>query len=557
MELLTSIVASLLGPECDITVEVGGDGVPRLNLSTGGVVCLEPDCVILDEVDDEQAEALAMSLGAAGARLRRVHDFAARFPWEIAAGTDRRVCTLLSPSTGETLGSEGLRGVLRLTRFKGDELSDVMESECVVVSAEALDGPWEDWTALLEAYDARIAAWTNPAEPYPEDVRLELPQEPQGPSDEGWDAYVAALGLAPETASATVAPFVKAAFDALPAVRARYTALYGLQLPSSLATLAALVEALGALPEGPPNGHWEPAPGYDRGVAWIDSALGMRPSGLSSWFAPGALDRQTRDAAEAYVELPPGREGPLDARLDMRFRCDAPQFVTFLGGNSDGLHWGFWYDSPAYFPVIAHNYARDSAETSLDGLADLVPLLRRALATTTEEVFEELATTEVDADSEITDSLAGWRALRVVALLLDGIEEAAAPRLAELPQEPPCPWPRTEGYPTGSPSLALRPDSGTVPADVLSHQGSSSARELETRRAWIAEARRELDAGHPAYAHALGLYLHWADADDLREAAGSLLLDAYRALGFESFADILKVHLLHRDLPSVAVFRES
>jgi hypothetical protein len=38
--------------------------------------------------------------------------------------------------------------------------------------------------------------------------------------------------------------------------------------------------------------------------------------------------------------------------------------VTVLSGGTDGLHYGLWYDNPAELPsLIAHNYARDSAET--------------------------------------------------------------------------------------------------------------------------------------------------------------------------------------------------
>jgi hypothetical protein len=559
MELFNALVGALLGPEQAFTAEVGTDAVPRVILETGGTICLEPDAVVLEDLDDDaRVEALAMALGAVGGRLRRIFDFASRFPFEVASGNDRVVCTLGAPLSGEGLENGELRGVLRVIGYMDAELSSVMESECVVVSAEALDAPWADWVALLDTYDARRATWgENLSEVYPEDVCLELPKAPDAPADAGWNDFEASLGVSPESIEALVAPCVDAAFQALPGIRARYTELYGLMLPSGLATLAALVDALGALPANPPKCFWSPEPGRDRGGAWLDSALGMRPAGLSTWFAPGALDRRPRDAADAYAEVPTGREGPLDARLDMRYRCDAPQFVTFLSGDSDGLHWGFWYDSPTHFPVIANNYARDSAETSLDGVADVVPLLRKALARATDEALEELdAENAADSeDDEIGYPLARWRALRVVGRVLDAVEVAAAPFLSEAPAEPGCPWPRTEGNPTGSPSLALHPDAGTVPRHVVSYQGTEDAPTLATRTEWIAEARRELEAGRPAYAQALGLYLHWLDADDVREAAGALLFDAYTAQGFQAFAEILRVHLSHRDLPNVGVFR--
>jgi hypothetical protein len=557
MELFDALITSLLGPEHPFNVEIRSEGAPRLRLDTGGAVCLEPDCVVIEDLeDDDRVEALAMALGAAGGRLRRVFDFAARFPVAVESGGDRLECTLDPPSSGETLDDEGLHGVLRILGYVGGELSNLMESEGVVVSAAALDGPWDNWMSLLDAHDRRRAAWgADLSSVQPEDGYLELPTPPDGPEDDGWDDFAASLGLAPETNEALVAPCVDAAFRALPAVRARYAALYGLELPSGLATLAALVEALGALPDDPPRCFWEPEPGQERGGAWLDSALGMRPSGLSTWFATGALDRPPLDAAEAYGEVPAGREGPLDARLDLRYRRDAPQFVTFLSGDADGLHWGFWYDSPAHFPVIAHNHARDSAETWLD-VVEVPALLRNAIAKATDQAWEELAA-EAPAsedEQEIGYALARWRALRVVGALLDAVELAAAPFLAEARAEPGCPWPRTEGHPTGSPALALNPEAGTVPDHVVSDQGTRDA-PPETRAAWVAEARAALDAGRPACAQALGLYLHWLDAEEGREAAGALLVDAYEAQGFRAFADILRVHLWHRDLPSVEVLR--
>jgi hypothetical protein len=528
---------------------------PRIRLSSGGAICLEPDGVVIEDLeDDDRVDALAMALGASGGHLRRVYDFAARFPFEVESGADRVVCTLAPPLYGEILDAEGLHGVLRVIGYVDAELSNVMESECVVVSAAALHGPWEDWTALLQAYETRRATWAaDLSAVYPEDVCLELPTTPDGPADDGWDDFAVSLGLSPETVETLVTPHVDAAFGALPAVRARYTALYGLELPSSLASLAALVEALGALPCNPPRCFWVPEPGWERGGAWLDSALGMRPSGLSTWFAPGALDRPTHDAAEVYDEVPAGREGPLDARLDMRYRCDAPQFVTFLGGDSDGLHWGFWYDSPAHFPVVAHNYARDSAETWLDGVVEVPALLRKAIAKATDEAWAELDAEEPapDDDGEIGYALARWRSLRVVGALLDAVEAIAAPFLADAPPEAGCPWPRTEGNPTGSPALALNPDAGTVPRHAISYHGNG--RHPDAGDARRLDGRRPPRTGRwpPGLRTGLGAVSALArrrrhPRGGRRSAAGRV-----RGPGVPRFRRDLKVHLLHRDLPNV------
>lgn len=65
-----------------------------------------------------------------------------------------------------------------------------------------------------------------------------------------------------------------------------------------------------------------------------------------------------------------------------------------------------------------------------------------------------------------------------------------------------------------------------------------------------------LERGEPAFAYALGLYLHWLVNDDLRVESAALLGDAYRVPGFAAFAEILDVHVRYRDLGSVGVLKE-
>ena len=89
---------------------------------------------------------------------------------------------------------------------------------------------------------------------------------------------------------------------------------------------------------------------------------------------------------------------------------------------------------------------------------------------------------------------------------LDALQRWAAQRTWD--PEPLCPWPLTDGNPVGSPPLALRPDAGTVPRVLPGFSYSHDTPSMEQCRAWMKEARRELEAGKPAYAHALGLYLH-------------------------------------------------
>ncbi|UQA60778.1 DUF2228 domain-containing protein [Polyangium aurulentum] len=483
--------------------------------------------------------------------VRRVHDFMERFPLEVHRDGPRVVLSLEPPMEGTCWSDEGLSLTIRKISFAADDVIDALhDMQHIVATKEALEA--DDWAERLAAFDARSAKLADKFDEIdPIDACLELPPEPE---DEGWDAYAAEIGLDADKLDVQIGPLADAAAAKFTRVRARYQEIYGLPLPSGLAQLAALVAALGDLPANPEDHYWEPEPGWERGSAWLDASFGMRSAGLLDWFAPGGLERKARDAAAAHKEVPRGGDGPLDPRLDMRYRCDAPQFVTFLSGDSDGLHWGFWYDSPEYYPVIAHNYARDSGETWIDSEEEIIPLLRTKATEVLEQTLQELS--EYDEDDENRPyALRRWRALRVIGAHLDAIERWAGKRTWD--PEPRCPWPRTEGNPVGSPRLALRPGSGTVAHTVPGFSYTDATPSAEERRTWMKDARCDLEAGKPAYAHALGLYLHWLDADDLREDAAKLLLDAYEALGFRPFAEILKLHVLHRDLPSVGAFEES
>lgn len=52
--------------------------------------------------------------------------------------------------------------------------------------------------------------------------------------------------------------------------------------------------------------------------------------------------------------------------LHWRFQHDPPEFVTIISGDSDGLHWGLWFDDHAELaPVVASYYARDAFELQI------------------------------------------------------------------------------------------------------------------------------------------------------------------------------------------------
>jgi hypothetical protein len=96
-----------------------------------------------------------------------------------------------------------------------------------------------------------------------------------------------------------------------PTVAARAWQVYGLRLPRHVAVFCAL---------------WASADAAELGA--LDHLM-VRPFGFTEYFGDNGLLLTTRDG--------------LDERLHGRYRCDPPEFVTVLGGGTDGLHYGLWY----------------------------------------------------------------------------------------------------------------------------------------------------------------------------------------------------------------------
>ncbi|WP_169745817.1 ADP-ribosylation family protein [Actinocatenispora sera] len=290
-----------------------------------------------------------------------------------------------------------------------------------------------------------------------------------------------------------------------PALEERVRRVYGLRVPRHLAVFAAL---------------WHSADDAEREGL---NQLGVAPFGLTEYLAPDGL---------SLVGA-----GGLDERLHGRYRCDPAEFVTVLGGDSDGLHYGLWYDDPAQLPAfVVFNWARDSAETWTNGAATLLVQLRHRI---------DAVAADYGADGPEA------RALRPLAAALDWF--AAADREAVAADGLPS-WAQS---PRQSTAVSLFP---VLPTDSGDPRLESSGQRLRALQAGgpdaaslIAEAERQLAAGQPAYALAVGSELHWIDADEYRDRGLALLVGAYQALGRDALADIAEVHAAHRDLRSVSV----
>jgi hypothetical protein len=292
------------------------------------------------------------------------------------------------------------------------------------------------------------------------------------------------------------------------AVAARMKEVYGLRLPRYLATFAAFWRSLDEVERK----------GMD--------CLGRSPNGIMVWFEDGGLNRKTRDG--------------LDARLEGRFRADPPEMVTIGWGDSDGLHYGLWYDDPADPPTyIVHNYARDSAET----WPDKEPTPIRVFA----GLMHERITDPYNTDPV---PLSMYAAREALAWFAEADKRA-------LEADPPAErWLKADRIPTiGTFGPALPPGAGSIrvgtPEERLKAWRGQPARVSK----WIASAKRDCAEGKPAAALTFGLDLHWVDdADEHRKEALELMVMAYEKLGRQAHAETVKVHYAHRDLGSVGVF---
>jgi hypothetical protein len=215
-----------------------------------------------------------------------------------------------------------------------------------------------------------------------------------------------------------------------------------------------------------------------------------------------------------------GRELRYPAVLHWRYQYDPPEFFTVLTGDTDGLHWGYWFDDPARLPpVVASYYARDAFELSVD------PSLFRAVASHLGRTHRgTLENREDDRAHRATYD----RDLAALDLLL-----------TRLPAIPPAP--------IRTPTQRTAEGMGIVvaPELVAPWQRPKHA----DRAAILAFVDVELRAGRPGTALLVGKTL-W---DGERGIAFEVLDRAYAALDREPLRRVAAAHREHPALPSLDV----
>ncbi|MBE1584291.1 hypothetical protein ACFPOI_29920 [Nonomuraea angiospora] len=265
-----------------------------------------------------------------------------------------------------------------------------------------------------------------------------------------------------------------------------------------------------------------------------------------------------------------GSRPGIDVRVHGRYYRDPPEFLTFMHGGTDGLHFGLWYDDGRTCTGVASYYNNDGGGV---GLPSGTPL--EAVRRTLEWGWRHLGDQDDDpADPTDPEVAARRRRLRLLREVLMTFETGDRDEQGEdyhkaYGQSP-------ELLEHGDPDRIETLDGGgaLVDGDTAIKRdrqrpwddgGFCAALQQEltgdpaVRDARVAEARRRCAAGHPADALALGRDLHWISAGDpeREHQANELLTMAYRALGRDNLAAIAQAHHRHRDLPQVHVLEKT
>ncbi|MGW6023498.1 ADP-ribosylation family protein [Streptomyces sp. NPDC055099] len=248
--------------------------------------------------------------------------------------------------------------------------------------------------------------------------------------------------------------------------------------------------------------------------------------------------------------------GDIDVRVHGRYYRDPPEFLTFMHGGTDGLHYGLWFDDGRTCSTVASYYNNDGG--GIDTTASTPLEAVRALL---ERFWRDLQDDERDEEADVRSGQ--------LALLRDALTAVETGDRPEVGLAYSSKYDRATGPVDphrittldGAGGLA----SGASTLDRPGHRGVDEYKfatymydlfdDAAALRANVEDARRRCAQGDPTEALLLGRDLHWASAGDTdREAlAHELLVLAYRALDRPALRAIAEAHHRHRSLPQVDV----
>jgi hypothetical protein len=211
-----------------------------------------------------------------------------------------------------------------------------------------------------------------------------------------------------------------------------------------------------------------------------------------------------------------------------RYYRDLPEFVTLFTGTIDGLHWGYFFDSPGeYPPLVVHYWHSDSFEHAADG-DNLFEAVRHQV-----ELSERhcLAMLEEDPD-EAEEYRKHLEQLAVIRDALADYSDTDRPETGDdyLQQFSGSGW-REPTAPTWSLlGIVVSPEQYR-PLSLDPFTGYQYQPEKTQIEALAEEAMKLLEAGHPGAALKLGHDL-WIGATNF-PVCYDLLDAAYLALGRE------------------------
>lgn len=323
------------------------------------------------------------------------------------------------------------------------------------------------------------------------------------------------------------------------AIERRFARDWGVELPESIFRFRAFLQACGPI---------------ERQA--LDE-LDLSPFGIMDLFDAPA--RRSRDG--------------VDVRVHGRYYRDPPEFLTFMHGGTDGLHFGLWFDDGRTCDGVTAYYNNDGGGVGLPGGTPLEAV--RAMLERRWLHLEDPATYLGEDDDETrpyaTEPAEQRHRMRLLREFLMTFETGNRPEEGKEyhaggPQEI-----LDHGHPDRIETLdgggALvhgetvidrkrqKPYDDYEFCTKLRKELTEDPAALE---AHVAEARRRCAAGNPADALTLGRDLHWiSGGDPSRERhASELLVMAYQALDRDNLAAIAEAHHRHRDLPQVSVLRE-